>query len=276
MHHCIKAKFTLAAMCGEHALAELAEKFDVYPKQITQWKLQAMESMASAFDKDATGQIAEAERKTMSERECKLSLTRQCHLLELPRSTVYHRPRPAGTNSLTLIRRIVELHLAWPWMSARSIRHQLVRAGYPVCRDRVRRLMRKMGIHDVYRRQRTPEYKLYPHLLKDMVIERPNQLWATDITYLPVPRGFLYLVAIMELYSCQVRERRLPNTLTADCCVEALDEALQRSGTPEIFDTEQGTQLTGAYFICRLKVKKILVSMDGKGRWLDNVFIERL
>jgi putative transposase len=216
----------------------------------------------------------------MIERGEKLSVTRQCELLKLPRSTVYHRPRPAATNDLALMRKIDELHLAWPWMGSRSIRDQLVRAGFPVCRDRVRRLMRKMGIHALYRRPRTTipaaGQQVYPYLLKDLVIDQPNQVWAADITYLPMARGFLYLVAIMDWHSRKVLSWRLSNTLTADFCVEALDEALRRFGPPEIFNTDQGSQFTGADFIGRLKEAGVRISMDGKGRWLDNVFIERL
>lgn len=216
----------------------------------------------------------------MIEHGGELSVTRQCRLLELPRSTVYHRPQPAATRDLELMRRIDELHMAWPWMGSRSIRDQLVRAGFPVYRDRVRRLMRKMGIHAVYRRPRTsvpaPGHKIYPCLLKDLAIDRPNQVWCADITFLPMARGFLYLVAIMDWYSRKVLAWRLSNTMTADFCVEALDEALRRFGPPEIFNTDQGSQFTGADFIDRLKAANIRISMDGKGRWIDNVFIERL
>jgi putative transposase len=216
----------------------------------------------------------------MIERRGRLSVTRQCQLLELPRSTVYHRPRPTGTRDLDLMRRIDELHLAWPWMGSRSIRDQLVLSGFPVCRDRVRRLMRKMGIRAIYRAPRTtvpaPGHKIYPYLLKDLVIDRPNQVWCADITYLPMARGFLYLVAIMDWHSRKVLSWRLSNTLTADFCVEALDEALRRFGTPEIFNTDQGSQFTGTDFTDRLKDAGVRISMDGKGRWIDNVFIERL
>ena len=144
----------------------------------------------------------------MIEHGAKLTVTRQCQLLKLPRSTVYHRLRPEATNDLELTRRIDELHLAWPWMGSRSIRDQLVRAGFPVCRDRTRRLMRKMGIHAIYRPPRTslpaPGHKIYPYLLKDLAIERPNHVWSADITYLPMARGFLYLVAIMDWHSRRV------------------------------------------------------------------------
>jgi putative transposase len=174
----------------------------------------------------------------MIERGEKLSVRRQCELLKLPRSTVYHRPRSASTSDLDLMRNIDELHLAWPWMGSRSIRDHLVRAGFPVCRDRVRRLMRKMGIHAICRPPRP--------------------------------------VAIMDWHSRKVLSWRLSNTLTADFCVEALDEALRRFGPPGIFNTDQGSQFTGSAFTDRLKDAGVRISMDGKGRWLDNVFIARL
>jgi putative transposase len=178
------------------------------------------------------------------------------------------------------MRRIDELHLAYPWMGSRSLRDQLVRAGFPVSRGRVRRLMRVMGINAVYRRPRTslpaPGHTIYPYLLKGLVIDRPNQVWAADITYLPMARGFLYLVAIMDWYSRKVLAWRLSNTLTADFCVAALEQALARYGAPAIFNTDQGCQFTGAAFTDTLQSAGVAISMDGKGRWMDNVFIERL
>ena len=216
----------------------------------------------------------------MIEHADKLSVTRQCQLLWLPCSTVYHRPRPAATRDLELLCKIDELHLTWPWMGSHSIRDQLVRAGFPVCCDRIRRLMRRMGIHAVCR---TPwatipmlGRKIYHYLLKDLVIERPNQVWAADITFLPMARGFLYLVAIMDWHSHQVLSWRFSDTLTADFCVEALDEALGRFAPPTIFNADQGSQFTRSAFTDRLQEASVRISMDGKARWLDNVFIEWL
>jgi putative transposase len=216
----------------------------------------------------------------MIERGHKLSVVRQCQLLALPRSTLYYRPQPTPPADLALMRRLDELHLAYPWMGSRSLRDQLVRTGWPVSRGRVRRLMRVMGINAVYRRPRTslpaPGHTIYPYLLKGLVIDRPNQVWASDITYLPMARGFLYLVAIMDWYSRKVLAWRLSNTLTADFCVAALEHALARYGVPQIFNTDQGCQFTGAAFTGTLKAAGVAISMDGKGRWRDNVFIERL
>ena len=209
-----------------------------------------------------------------------LSVTRQCGLLALPRSTYYHRPKATPPETLSLMRRIDELHLEHPWMGSRSLRDQLQRAGISISRDRVRRLMRVMGIHALYRKPRTtiPQqgHKIYPYLLGGLIIDRPNQVWAADITYLPMARGFLYLVAIMDWHSRRVLAWRISNTMTSDFCIEALQEALRRHGSPQIFNTDQGSQFTSEAFTAVLKDASIDISMDGKGRWLDNVFVERL
>ena len=216
----------------------------------------------------------------MIDREHRLSVAHQCELLALSRSTLYYRPVAAPPEELALMRRIDALHLAHPWMGSRCMRDQLIRAAIPISRDRVRRLMRKMGIHAIYRKPRTtiPEqgHKVYPYLLRDLVIERPNQVWAADVTYIPMARGFLYLVAVMDWYSRKVLAWRLSNTMTADFCVEALEEALAPFGPPEIFNTDQGSQFTSQAFTGTLKTAGVAISMDGKGRWMDNVFIERL
>jgi putative transposase len=178
---------------------------------------------------------------------------------------------------LALMRRLDELHLKHPWMGSRSLRDQLQRAGVVISRDRVRRLMRVMGIHALYRKPRTTIPKqghtIYPYLLGGLNIERPNQVWAADITYLPMARGFLYLVAIMDWHSRRVLAWRVSNTMTSDFCVEALEEALRRYGKPQIFNTDQGSQFTSEAFTGVLKGARIDISMDGKGRWMDNVFI---
>ena len=216
----------------------------------------------------------------MIERESDLSVSRQCELLGLTRSSVYYQPKATPPAELVLLRRLDELHLEFPWMGSRSLRDQLVAMGLSVSRDRVRRLMRKAGIRAVYRRPRTTipaqGHKVYPYLLGGLVIDRPNQVWAADITYIPMARGFVYLVAIMVWYSRRVLSFRLSNTMSADFCVEALEEALALYGPPEIFNTDQGSQFTGKDFIGVLEDAGIKISMDGKGRWLDNVFIERL
>ena len=177
-----------------------------------------------------------AGRKALIEPEHPLSITRQCALLGLSRSSVYYRPVPAPAGDLALMRRLDELHLEHPWMGSRSLRDQLQRDGHSMGRDRVRRLMRRMGLHALYRRPRTTipdqSHRTYPYRLRGLRIDRPNQVWAADVTYLPMARGFLYLVAIMDWHSRKVLAWRLSNTLTADFCVEALKEVLWRHGPP--------------------------------------------
>jgi len=216
----------------------------------------------------------------MIERDHPLSLSRPCERLALPRSTFYYQPAETSAEELARMRRLDELHLEFPWMGSRSLRDQLNRAGIPISRERVRQSMRRMGIHALYRRPRTTVaaqgHRIYPYLLGGLSIERPNQVWAADVTYIPMARGFLYLVAIMDWYSRKVLAWRLSNTLTADFCTEALEEAIRRYGKPEIFNTDQGSQFTSETFTAVLKAAEIPISMDGKGRWMDNVFIERL
>jgi putative transposase len=209
-----------------------------------------------------------------------LPITQQCRILDVCRSSVYYKPVPLAARELEIMRRIDEIHLKLPFYGNRRIRDQLHREGYKVNRKKVRRLMRLMGISALYPRRRTSKpgkgHKIYPYLLKDLSIDRPNQVWASDITYIPMARGFLYLVAILDLYSRKVLSWRLSNTLDPEFCVTALEEALRRYGTPEIFNTDQGSQFTSEAFIDVLKDADIRISMDGKGRWIDNVFIERV
>ncbi len=178
------------------------------------------------------------------------------------------------------MRLIDELHLQFPSMGSRSLRDQINRAGIPISRDRVRRVMGKLGIHAIYRKPRTtiPEqgHTIYPYLLGNRVINGPDQVWCADVTYIPMARGFMYLVAVMDWYSREVLAWRLSNTLTVDFCVAALAEALAHFGPPEIFNTDQGSQFTSHTFTDMLKTPGIAISMDGKGGFLDNVFIERL
>ena len=209
-----------------------------------------------------------------------ISILRQCELLSLSRSTLYYRARPILEADLTLMRRIDELHLEYPFLGARRLARMLGREGFDVGRRHVGTLMDLMGIEAIYRKKRTslPQkgHKIYPYLLRDVAIERPNQVWAADITYLPMAKGFAYLVAILDLYSRKVLAFRISNTLATDFCVEALQDALARYGTPEIFNTDQGSQFTDEDFTEILLAKHIRISMDGKGRWIDNVFVERL
>ena len=210
----------------------------------------------------------------------KLSLSRQCKLLNLSRSSVYYKKRPVKDEDLELMRLIDEQYLKEPVWGSRSMTTFLRRKGWKINRKRVQRLMRKMGLEAVYPKPKTskphPEHKIYPYLLRGLTIDRPNQVWATDITYVPMHRGFMYLVAVIDWYSRKVLSWRISNTLDADFCVEALEEALRIHGCPEIFNTDQGSQFTSKEFTGKLKDHNIKISMDGRGRYLDNIFIERL
>lgn len=209
------------------------------------------------------------------------SYTRFDRSSEIARSTVYYQPAPAvSAEDLDLMRQIDEIYLKWPFYGTRRIRNELIRRGYRVNRKRVQRLMRLMGLQAIYPRRRTsqpaPGHRIYPYLLRDLSINRPNQVWATDITYIPMAQGFMYLVAILDWHSRRVLSWRLSNTLDTDFCIEALEEALSRNGPPDIFNTDQGAQFTSAAFTDVLKAHQVQISMDGKGRWMDNVFVERL
>jgi putative transposase len=209
-----------------------------------------------------------------------LPLTRQSQILELSRSSLYYEAVLISDRDLELMRRVDEVHLRYPYMGSRSIRDQLQDMGYQVGRQHVGTLMKRMGIAAMYRKPRLskphPDHKVYPYLLRNLDINRANQVWAADITYIPMARGFCYLVAIMDWASRKVLAWRLSNTLDTSFCVEALQEALGRYGVPEIFNTDQGSQFTSGAFTEILESHNIDISMDGKGRWLDNAFIERL
>jgi putative transposase len=216
----------------------------------------------------------------MIDRGSKLPVTRQAELLDLSRSSVYYTPRPLSDRDLGLMRRLDELHLQMPFYGSRKLTRELRKEGHDVGRRHVVTLMRRMGIEAIYRRPRTSiparEATIRPYLLGNLAINRPNQVWASDITYLPMAHGFLYLVAILDVASRKVLAFRLSNTLTADFCVEALEEALAKFGAPEIFNTDQGSQFTSEEWVKVLDEAGVAISMDGKGRWIDNVFIERL
>jgi len=209
-----------------------------------------------------------------------LSIRRQCRLLGVARSGLYRPPPPANDNDLTLMRRIDELFTAWPFLGSRRLAVMLRGEGFSVNRKHVQRLMRAMGIAALGPKPRTtkpaPGHKIFPYLLRNMTIDKPNQVWAADITYIPIGRGFLYLVAIMDWASRAVLAWRLSNTMDVSFCVSALEEALARFGKPQIFNTDQGSQFTSAAFTGTLFAAGIAISMDGRGRWMDNVFIERL
>jgi putative transposase len=208
------------------------------------------------------------------------SLSRQCQMLNVSRSLVYYQPRPVSPEDLELMRLIDDQYLKTPTWGSRSMRTWLRRLGHKINRKRVQRLMRLMGIEAIYPRPRTsrphPEHKVYPYLLKGMTIDHPNQVWAADITYIPMSRGFMYLVAVMDWHSRKVLSWRISNSLDTDFCIEALSEALTRYGAPQIFNTDQGAQFTSKEFTDTLKTWGVKISMDGRGRVQDNIFIERL
>src|SRR5579864_4547854 len=209
-----------------------------------------------------------------------LSVRRQCAMLGIARSGVYRLPRPANDDDLKLLRRIDELFTRWPFLGSRRMTAMLRAEGEAINRKRVQRLMRRMGIAALGPKPRTtmpaPGHTIFPYLLRDVKVERANQVWAADITYIPIGRGFLYLVAVMDWSSRAVLAWRLSNTMDVSFCVSALEEALARFGRPEIFNTDQGSQFTSTAFTGTLAAAGIRVSMDGRGRWMDNVFIERL
>jgi putative transposase len=216
----------------------------------------------------------------MIDRTHDLPVARQCRILELARSTAYYVPRPTSLADLALMRRIDELHLEYPFAGSRMLRDMLRREGQAVGRKHVGTLMKKMGIEALYRKPNTSRrhaaHPIYPYLLRHLVIDRPNQVWATDITYIPMRRGFVYLAAVMDWHSRRVLAWRVSNTLTTDFCLDAVREAIARHGIPEIFNTDQGSQFTSSDFTDLLKEHGIAISMDGKGCWRDNVFVERL
>lgn len=213
-------------------------------------------------------------------REDKVSVTRQCKLLDLSRSGIYYKPVPLKKIDMDLMRQIDEIHLLYPFYGSRKIRNELWSKGYDVGRDRVRRLMLRMGIEALYIKPRLsmshPDHLKYPYLLRGIEITEANHVWAADITYIPMAKGFCYLVAIMDWASRRVLSWRLSNTLDSSFCVEALEEAIEKYGCPRIFNTDQGSQFTAEVFTETLRTRGISISMDGKGRWMDNVFIERL
>ena len=210
----------------------------------------------------------------------RLSIVRQCELASISRSSFYREPTAANEATLRLMRLIDEQFLETPWYGSRQMARHLRRNGWCVGRQRVRRLMSKMGLAPIYQRPKTsaphPTHRIWPYLLRHLTIDQPNQVWCADVTYIPMRRGFLYLVAIMDWFSRKVLAWRLSNTMDADFCVTALEEAIVRFGRPEIFNTDQGSQFTSFAFTNTLKDAGIRISMDGRGRWMDNVFIERL
>jgi len=209
-----------------------------------------------------------------------LSVVRQCELASISRSGFYRHPAGESPLNLELMRLIDAQFLETPWYGSRQMARHLCREGYTVGRKRIRRLMARMGLAPIYQRPRTtvphPEHRVFPYLLRDLVIDRPNQVWCADLTYIPMRRGFLYLVAVMDWATRKVLAWRMSNTMDVEFCLEALEEALACHGQPEIFNTDQGSQFTSPRFTGVLQRAGVRISMDGRGRWMDNVFIERL
>lgn len=216
----------------------------------------------------------------MIDSKARPSVSRQARLLGISRGSVYYQPRPVSDADLKLMHRIDKLHLEFPFAGSRMLCGLLKQDGYEAGRLHVATLMKRMGIEALYRKPNTskpaPGHKIYPYLLRKLAVTRPNQVWAMDITYIPMARGFIYLAAVLDWFTRRVLAWRVSITLEADFCVEAVEEALARHGTPEIFNTDQGSQFTGNDFIKVLASREIKISMDGKGAWRDNVFVERL
>jgi len=216
----------------------------------------------------------------MIDREHNLPLVRQAELLRLSRSTLYYEPRPVPAADLAIMRRVDALHLDYPFAGSRMLRDLLRGEGVAIGREHVATMMRRMGIEALYRRPNTskpaPGHKIYPYLLRGLAVERPNQVWAMDITYIPMARGFVYLAAVVDWFTRRVLSWRLSITMEVEFCLEAVEEALARHGRPEIFNTDQGSQFTSAAFTGLLLENAIAISMDGRGAWRDNVFVERL
>ena len=216
----------------------------------------------------------------MIDREHDLPITKQAEVLRISRGSVYYLPRPASAADLALMRRLDQLHLEFPFAGSRMLRGLVAAEGCKVGRRHVKTQMQRMGIEALYRRPRTtkpePGHKIYPYLLRGLEITRPNQVWAMDITYIPMARGFVYLAVVLDWFSRRVLAWRLSITMEAAFCIEAVEEALARHGKPDIFNTDQGSQFTSVDFTAVLKKAEIAISMDGKGAWRDNVFVERL
>nr|WP_155623965.1 IS3 family transposase [Burkholderia territorii] len=305
-----KAKVALAALKGDKTLAELAQQYEVHPNQITDWKKQLQERVAEVFEtgKASSGeppvdvkvlhakigqltlengffrkrarQGGVTERKAMIDREHALPVVQQARLVGIARSSVYYEPRPDSETDLKLMRRIDELHLEFPFAGARMLARLLRREGIKVGRRHVGTLMKRMGIEALYCKpntsRRDKQHKIWPYLLRGMTINRANQVWALDTSYIPMARGFVYLTAVVDWASRKVLAHRVAITMEATHAVEALEEAFAKYGQPEIVNTDQGSQFTATAFTGAVLDRGIKLSMDGKGAWRDNVFVERV
>lgn len=219
-------------------------------------------------------------KRTLVEKSDEISLRKQCEILQMPISTLYYRPKEPSHFDYKVMSRLDEIYLEMPYYGSRNLTKQLQRDGFPVNRKRIHRLMRLMGIEAIYQKPKTsrkhPNHPVYPYLLKSLKIDRPMQVWCADITYIRLKKGWVYLVAIMDWYSRKVLSWKVSVTMDAEFCVTALEEAIDKFGRPEIFNTDQGSQFTSLEFTGVLKENEIQISMDGRGRFLDNIFIERL
>ncbi|MEZ5985235.1 MAG: IS3 family transposase [Hyphomonas sp.] len=305
-----KAKVALEALRGDKTVQEIAAKHQLHPNQVSTWKRQAIEGMADVFSGGKQSGPTEAEvkelhakigrlavengffvgraeamspekKRAMIKRDHpQLSISQQCKLVRLSRSAFYYTPAGIDADTLAMMKEIDRVFTKYPFFGSRQIAAYLRREGVVIGRHRVRRLMAKMGLEAIYKRPRTsqphPQHPVFPYLLRKMQIDRPNQVWCADITFVPVKNGFLYLVAIMDWATRKVLSWRLSNTMHADFCVEALNEAVAKHGPPEIMNTDQGSQFTGSAWITTLTEAGARISMDGRGRYLDNIFIERL
>ncbi|TMV02579.1 IS3 family transposase [Ruegeria sediminis] len=307
-----KAKVALEALKGEQTVAELASRFGIHPTMIHTWKRALLEGASGVFERGGKkapeideeqvkelhakiGELAVAndflfqkaqavDRKVRREMietvNPDLSIGKQCRLLSISRSSFYYRPKGETALNLALMRQIDEQFLETPFFGVRQMTWHLRNEGHLVNEKRIRRLMRLMSLMPIYQKPNTSKaakgHKTYPYLLRGLRVDRPGQVWAADITYLPMRRGFLYLVAIMDWHTRKVLAWRISNTLEAEFCVEALNEAIHKFGPPEIMNTDQGSQFTSFAWTDRLRRSGVRISMDGKGRFLDNIFVERL
>ncbi|WP_420636246.1 IS3 family transposase [Candidatus Palauibacter sp.] len=306
-----KARVALEALRERDSVQAIARRHELHPNQVSTWKRQLLEGLPEVFAGGAGRKLAReheakvrelhakigeltverdffrrgpqalsrSERVRMIERDGPPSLSRQCALLGVSRSSRYYRPKGESAENLALMRRMDELHMDYPFYGSRQMMRHLRREGVVVGRHRIRRLMRLMGMEATYRRPRTsvasPEHRVFPYLLRGLAISRADHVWCADITYVPVTQGFFYLVAVMDWATRHVLAWRLSNTMDASFCVDALDDALGRRA-PEILNTDQGAQFTSEAFAERVLGAGAAFSMDGRGRFLDNIFIERL